>query len=202
MVKKMENNILELFAKRHSFYDINSSISNNLNIVDIIKKAMKIYPSSFNSQEARILLLLGNNHKKLWKLIENKLIQISPKEKHNGIKAKISSFSDGYGTILFFIDKEEIKSLEQKYNLYANNFMNWAYQSNAMLQYIIWTTLANNQIGASLQHYNPLVDNEIKREFNINDSWLLVAQMPFGGINSIPKAHKVTDLDNKLIVLE
>jgi predicted oxidoreductase (fatty acid repression mutant protein) len=163
---------------------------------------MKIYPSSFNSQEARILLLLGNNHKKLWKLIENKLIHISPKEKHKGIKAKISSFSDGYGTILFFIDTEEIKSLEQKYNLYANNFMNWAYQSNAMLQYIIWTTLANNQIGASLQHYNPLVDNEIKREFNINDSWLLVAQMPFGGINSIPKAHKVTDLDNKLIVLE
>ena len=55
------------------------------------------------------------------------------------------------------------------------------------ISYIIWTTLANNQIGASLQHYNPLVDNEIKREFNINDSWLLVAQMPFGGIKIVEK---------------
>ena len=198
----MENNILELFTKRHSFYDINNFIPNSQNVVDIIKKSMQIYPSSFNSQEARILLLLGGNHKKIWELTRNRLTQISPKEKHEDIRAKMSSFSDGFGTILFFIDTEKVKSLEQKYSLYANNFMNWAYQSNAMLQYIIWTALANNQIGASLQHYNPLIDDDIKKVFYINDSWLLVAQMPFGGINSIPNAHNVTDLDNKLIILE
>ena len=197
----MKNDILELLAKRHSFYDINNNISNNTNVIDIIKKAMDIYPSSFNSQEARILLLLGNKHNKLWEIIENKLTQISPIEKHKEIKEKISSFSDGFGTILFFIDTETVKSLEQKYSLYANNFINWANQSNAMLQYIIWATLANNQIGASLQHYNPLIDNEIKREFNISDNWLLVAQMPFGGINSFPAAHKTYDLDKKLIIL-
>ena len=197
----MKNDILELLAKRHSFYDINNNISNSTNVIDIIKKAMNIYPSSFNSQEARILLLLGNKHNKLWEIVANKLFQISSTEKHDGIKEKISLFSDGLGTILFFIDTEIVKSLEQKYSLYANNFMNWANQSNAMLQYIIWTTLANNQIGASLQHYNPLIDNDIKREFNINDSWLLVAQMPFGGINSFPEAHKTYNIDKKLIIL-
>jgi predicted oxidoreductase (fatty acid repression mutant protein) len=198
----MNNNILELFAKRHSFYDINSNVPLNTNVVDIIKKAMNIYPSSFNYQEARILLLLRNEHKKLWKIIENKLLKATPKEKHKGIKDKILSFSNGFGTILYFIDTNTVNDLEQKYPLYADNFINWACQSNAMLQYIIWTALANNQIGASLQHYNPLIDDEVKKAFHVNDSWLLVAQMPFGGINLTPSPHNTTDLEDKLIILE
>lgn len=198
----MTSNILELFAKRHSFYDINSHMPHNTNVVDIIKKAMNIYPSSFNYQEARILLLLRDEHKKLWKIIENKLIKATPKEKHKGIKDKILSFSNGFGTILYFIDTNTVNDLEQKYPLYADNFINWACQSNAMLQYIIWTALANNQIGASLQHYNPLIDEDIKNEFNIPKHWLLVAQMPFGGINSTTAPHYTDNLDDKFMILE
>ena len=41
---------------------------------------------------------------------------------------------------------------------YADNFANWAVQTNAMHQYAIWTALSSKGIGASLQHYNPLVD--------------------------------------------
>jgi predicted oxidoreductase (fatty acid repression mutant protein) len=198
----MTSNILELFAKRHSFYDINDNISVNTNVIDIVKEAMNIYPSSFNAQEARLVLLLGKRHKKLWDITKDKLISISSNEKHNNIKEKISSFSKGYGTILYFIDTLAVKEMEKKYTIYADNFMNWANQSNAMLQYMIWTALANNNIGASLQHYNPLIDEDIKNEFALPKHWQLIAQMPFGGINSVPKAHYVDKLEDKFVILE
>ena len=37
-------------------------------------------------------------------------------------------------------------------------------------------------MGASLQHYNPLIDDEVKKTFNLPLEWRLVAQMPFGSI--------------------
>ncbi len=49
-----------------------------------------------------------------------------------------------------------------------------------MLQYIIWTGLAAMGIGANLQHYNPLIDTEVAKAFNLPPNWKLVAQMPFG----------------------
>ena len=37
-------------------------------------------------------------------------------------------------------------------------------------------------MGASLQHYNPLIDNDVATVFKVPDNWVLVAQMPFGNI--------------------
>ena len=47
-----------------------------------------------------------------------------------------------------------------------------------------WTALATENIGASLQHYNPLIDEKIKEAFDIPESWELRAQMPFGSIEA------------------
>ena len=63
-----------------------------------------------------------------------------------------------------------------------DNFANWSVQTNAMHQFAIWTALSSKGIGASLQHYNPLVDQITTQEFDIPASWKLVAQMPFGDI--------------------
>jgi predicted oxidoreductase (fatty acid repression mutant protein) len=35
-------------------------------------------------------------------------------------------------------------------------------------------------VGASLQHYNPLIDAAVAREWNVPAYWKLRAQMPFG----------------------
>lgn len=198
----MRCNILELFAKRHSFYNINSNVPlDNNDIVKLIRRCAELYPSSFNNQSSRVVLLQNKQHIRFWDLVQNKLIDTTPSEKHEGIKNKIATFRNGSGTILFYIDTNATKQLEQKYPLYADNFMNWDIQSNAMLQYMIWTTFANNDIGASLQHYNPLIDKIIQNEFNIPQGWQMVAQMPFGGIVSFPNTHSVDGIDKKLIVL-
>lgn len=49
-----------------------------------------------------------------------------------------------------------------------------------MLQYVIWTALEIEGLGANLQHYNPIIDDEVKQEWNVPSNWKLIAQMPFG----------------------
>ncbi|ORN00711.1 hypothetical protein FAM23279_02420 [Lentilactobacillus parabuchneri] len=69
----------------------------------------------------------------------------------------------------------------------AHNFSkvaDWAEQAQGNAQFAVWTSLAENGIGANLQHYNPLIDDEVKEAFGIPDSWKLRAQMDFGSIEA------------------
>ena len=73
-----------------------------------------------------------------------------------------------------------VKGLQEKFVLYADNFPIWSEQSSGMAQLAVWTALSDADIGASLQHYNPLVDAETAKTWNIPASWKLRAMMPFG----------------------
>ena len=42
-----------------------------------------------------------------------------------------------------------------------------------MLQISIWTALRELNIGANLQHYNPVIDETVKKMFSVPDSWKL-----------------------------
>ncbi len=95
---------------------------------------------------------------------------------------KIDNFKHSYGTILFYEDQDVVSGLQEQMPNYYDNFAIWSTQTNAMHQFAIWTALATKGIGASLQHYNPLVDEMTSNEFNIPKSWKLIAQMPFGDI--------------------
>ena len=86
-----------------------------------------------------------------------------------------------------------LEELKETYAMYAENFATWSNQANGMLQANIWTALIAKQIGANLQHYNPLIDDKLKTLFSIPDSFKLTAQMPFGSIETPP--HKKTLLD-------
>jgi hypothetical protein len=49
-----------------------------------------------------------------------------------------------------------------------------------MLQNNVWMMLEAEGFGVSLQHYNPLIDDKVKANWHIPESWKLLAQMPFG----------------------
>lgn len=72
--------------------------------------------------------------------------------------------------------------MQKQFEPYAQDFPVWANQANGMLQIILWTALREQGIGANIQHYNPVIDEAVKKLFNVPDSWKLIAQMPFGGI--------------------
>ena len=166
---------------RRSMYNINDEkIVSEQKIIEIVRHAVKHTPSSFNSQNGRAVILFGENHKELWDITKNILSKRVPKERFASTEKKLSSFASGYGTILFFEDLSVVENLQSRFPSYANNFPNWSLQSIGILQHIVWTSLELEGLGASLQHYNPLIDEEVKQRWNIQSSWRLVSQMPFG----------------------
>jgi len=166
---------------RRSFYGIGKEpVASDKRIIEVVEQAVKYSPSAFNSQSARAILLLGEQHNKLWDITKDKLREIVPRESFSQTEEKIDSFRNGYGSVLFFEDQYIIEDLQEKFPLYKDNFPIWSHHSSGMLQYIIWTSLEVEGFGASLQHYNPLIDDEVKRQWNIPDKWKLIAQLPFG----------------------
>jgi hypothetical protein len=178
---KMSKNFYEALKERRSIYAISKETTvSNERIQEVINEAVLHTPSAFNSQSARVVVLFGENHNKLWDITEASLKKIVPEENFAPTKEKIDSFRNGYASVLFFEDQNVVKNLQEQFSLYKDNFPVWSQQSSGMLQYVIWTSLAVEGLGASLQHYNELIEEDVAKEWNIPSGWKLVAQMPFG----------------------
>ncbi|MBE6445563.1 MAG: nitroreductase family protein [Alphaproteobacteria bacterium] len=183
-------NFKNLLIKRRSIYNIsNKTDINDDQLLSILLTALTYCPTAFNSQSGRMVLLLDNAHTVFWQKTFNIIKTHIKPEQTTKTFEKIQSFVNGHGTILFFDDQESIRKLQKQYPLYKNNFKTWSQQSQGILQFITWTLLAEVNIGASLQHYNPLIDQEVTNTFNIPKTWKLTAQMPFGSI-AIPADAK------------
>ena len=159
---------MEVLKNRRTIYTLSKETTiSNEKIEEIIKDAVKYVPSAFNNQSARVVLLYGENHKKLWEIVMNTLRKVVPAGKFEPTENKIKGLAESYGTILFFDSTRTTKELMEKFPLYRDNFPVWAEQANGMLQFAIWSLLAEQGLGASLQHYNPLIDDEVKEVFEI-----------------------------------
>ncbi len=167
-------------------------------IKEIIRVALAHAPSAFNSQSARLAVLFGKYHKKFWQITKDALRKIVSAENFADTEKKIDSFSAARGTILFFEDWGTVEGLQGKFPTYKDNFPLWAYQSNGMLEFIIWTAFAEVGLGASLQHYNPLVDEQVRREYGLPSSWKLIAQMPFGEPFAPPENKDFLPIDERV----
>ncbi|MBK1809634.1 nitroreductase family protein [Clostridium sp. YIM B02505] len=188
---------------RRSIYTIsNESTIPDERIAHMVEEAVKCAPTSFNSQSCRVVLLLGKHHMKLWEITKESLRNIVPEGSFAQTEEKIDSFSKGHGTILYFEDQTVVKGLQDQFPLYKDNFPIWSEQSSGILQYIIWTSLEIEGLGASLQHYNPLIDDEVKKNWNIPDEWELIAQMPFGKPLQLPSEKDFMPMDEKIRVFK
>ncbi len=187
---------------RRSFYAITSeSLISDQAIENIVKEAVKHTPSPFNSCSSRVLLLLCDQHKKFWEIVKEEVKKVAPVEAFAATEEKINnSFAAGYGTVLFFEEMKVIKGLQEQFPLYKDNFPIWSDHSGGMLQFVVWTALELEGFGASLQHYNPLIDARIKKEWNAPDSWRLLAQMPFGKPLAQPGAKEFGPLNERVKV--
>jgi hypothetical protein len=186
----MSNTAISLFAKRRTQYALGRNVSLSEAEIDaLIRQTVRLAPSSFNSQSSRVVILFGAASEKLWNITRETLRPLVPAEAFAATDAKLNAFAAGVGTVLFFEDQDTIKELQQKFALYADNFPIFSEHSAGMAQFAVWTALAEAGIGASLQHYAPLIDAEVARTWDIPTSWKLRAQMPFGS-NEKPLAEK------------
>ena len=187
----MTNPVISLLQNRRTIYAIGKNIQQTPEqLTELIQEAIRQSPSSFNSQSSRAVILFDAEHEKFWGFVKEKLKEYATDEAAaEKTSKKMDSFAAGVGTILFFEDQNVIQELQEKFALYADNFPVWSEHSTAMAQLAVWTALAAENVGASLQHYNPIVDDKVNAEWAVPSSWKLRAQLVFGSIGA-PAAEK------------
>ena len=100
----MDCNVLQAFSKRHSFYNINNKLDlSEHDVEELIRGCLELYPSSFNSQDARLILLMGEHHKYFWELVKKELFRVSEITKKEQIEQKIGFFAVDF--LLFDAEK-------------------------------------------------------------------------------------------------
>lgn len=188
---------------RRSIYGISKEVAvSEERIKEVIDHAVLHTPSAFNSQSARVVVLFGENHNKLWDITMESLRRIVPAEKFAPTEEKINSFRSGYSTVLFFEDTSIVEGLQQKFPLYKDSFPIWSQHASGMLQYVIWTSLEMEGLGASLQHYNPLIDEEVKQQWSLPANWKLIAQMPLGKPIVAPGEKQFEPLEERIRIFK
>ena len=177
----MAKDLYTALKERRSLYVIKkeSPISDE-KIQEIVELAVKHAPSAFNSQNTRAVVLLGEQSDKFWDITKETLRKIVPADAFADTENKMEMFKAGYGTVLFFEDMATVQGLQEQFPSYADVFPRYSAETLGMVQLIVWTALEAEGFGATLQHYQPLVDDAVQAEWNIPASWRLASQMPFG----------------------
>ncbi|WP_138159447.1 nitroreductase family protein [Peptoniphilus catoniae] len=199
----MNSKALEVIKARRSFYDLDKNVDiAKEDIGDYIKEVVHNCPSSYNGQSQRAVVLFGDDHDYLWGKIVMETLRkkVNDEEDFKKTEKKINGFKNAFGTVLIFEDQASNRELKEKYPNYADNVDPWSEQNSGIVTLALWISLRDIGLGANLQHYNPIIDKEVKEKWNINDSWTLKSQMVFGNILSHPAEKKKKPIDERVII--
>ena len=183
---------IEMLKKRHSYYDLVPGEKPDAKALEeLLGEIAEATPDSFNMQAGKMVLLLNEDSTAFWDKVNHTFEEkLSP--------AKLAGFKNAVGTVLFFTDNGIVNRIAEKFPLYAENFPIFASHAMGMLQINTWTALRLAGYGASLQHYNPVIDPWVHADYEIPEDWALIAQMPFGHIGSeapnkpkVPRSERV-----------
>lgn len=199
----MNQELLSLLKQRRSIYALGKHVNQSQEeIVAAVEDVIQETPTAFNSQTTRAIFLFGDKHDQLWDIVVKRLASEVPNEAaYEKTKQKIASFKAAYGTIMYFTDTAIVHQLEKDFPLYADNFATWAEQAQGSAQLNTWVTLANNGLGANLQHYNPIIDDQVAEAFAVPANWTLRGQMPFGSIEAPAGSKDYMDRHEQFKVL-
>jgi hypothetical protein len=198
----MTRDFFEAVKSRRTIYGIGkASTVSDQRLEEIIGEALKHGPTPFNSQSGRIVLLLGKRHDEFWDATKEILRPMVPAEAFAQTEQKLAAFKAGYGTVLFFEDQKVVQGLQENFALYKEKFPIWSGNATGILQFIVWTGLTAEGLGASLQHYDPLVDEWVHKRTGVPESWKLTAEMPFGKPTAPAGPKEFQPLDGRFKVL-
>lgn len=200
----MKTTFLEALKNRRSIYALGNQVDvSQKEIILMVEEVLVHMPSAFNSQTTRLVLLFDAEHTQFWDMVKSTLRAMLDDEAYAHTEKKIDgSFRSGFGTILFFEDQAVVGNMQKNYSAYADRFPQWSEHTSAMHQFALWTLLEDAGLGASLQHYNPLIDDQVRENWTLPSTWKLIAQMPFGKAlaNAGPKMQE--PLENRMRVFK
>lgn len=179
---------------RRTIYNLGRNIPvMQTEIIAIVERMTKEIPSPFNIQSQRVVVAMNEYHENVWDITISKMKEILNEEAFEKTSKKLETFKAAYGTVLFFEESDVVHGMQKKFPTYADHFPIWASQANGMLQFAIWTALEDMGLGVNIQHYNPLINVDIIKAFDIPDNWELVAQMVFGEkLEPAPPIEKIS----------
>ena len=186
-IKSLEN--------RRTIYALGRNVQDEEKVIETIKEAVRFSPTAFNSQTGRLLILTGDAQDKLWDEIVAPELKAAmeaqgvPESAWDNTRAKLDGFKAAFGTIL-----------QEQFALYADNFPVWSEQGSGIISVNVWTALAELGLGANLQHYNPLIDEAVAKEWNLPESWKLRGQLVFGSIEAPAGEKTFMDDADRFIV--
>ncbi|KMK76898.1 nitroreductase family protein [Alkalihalobacillus pseudalcaliphilus] len=180
----------------------NETPISNEKITEIVSKVVKHSPTAFHSQSSTVAILFEEQHKQFWQGVKDLLQEKLSTEQFEVTNKKLSGFQSGYGTILFFDDEAITSTYEKDKPQFKGKFEAWTEQSSGMQQFAVWTALAEQGLAASIQHYNPIVDDLLKEQWDIPASWRLIAQMPFGMAGQEPVQKSFLPIEERVKVFK
>lgn len=174
---------------RHSAYMLDDRLDlTGLSLDDVVAALRSIapaVPSSYNVQSARMVVLAGGDHRRLWGIVEDVLrARVADDRAFARTEVKLRNFARAAGTILFYEVDARTEELVERDPRYADMYRTWAEHGNAMMQFAAWTELYDLGLGANIQHYNPVIDGRVREAFGIPEGYRLIAQMVFGRVVS------------------
>jgi len=200
----LESNFLDLEAKRRSIYALGKNVSiSDDKLVELIEEAIKEAPTAFNNQTVRAVILFGDKHDQAWDLVADRLKSEVPDEAaFEATVAKINGFKAGYATVLFYTDVDVVKEYEEKFAIYADNFYDWSEQGHGIAMYATWLAATEAGLGATVQHYNPLIDEKFAAAFGTPANWRLRSQLIIGSVEAPAAGKDYLDADARFKVLK
>jgi len=90
----------EAVKHRRTIYGLNKNPPiDDKRIEEILRQAIKDVPSSFNSQSARLVVLVKDEHDKFWDILTTILKVHVPEDKWEHTASRMKMFADAYGTV-------------------------------------------------------------------------------------------------------
>lgn len=191
-----------LLEKRRSIYNLgDKSNYTKEEIVTAIRHAVSQAPSAFNSQTTRAVVLFDDAKERFWNHILEVQKGVMDSETYEFMSGVMKNAHDNaLGTVLFFEDLDAVDGLP------TQGERTVAYKQNnaGIAQYATWLRLAEMDLGGTLQHFNvgyeQGFDKETRAMFDLPDSYEMIAQMPFGSIETPADEKEVMDPERQTIV--
>ena len=156
--------IADAIKERRSIRNLKKPENMTKEKIEEILKVALYTPSAFCMQSARMIVVTGDENKKLWDIAKDEVKKTLPAgQDFKPTEDKLNGFAAGFGTILFFEEDTTVKNMQDNFSLYADNFPVWAEQAS------------------------------VKKEWNVPSTWRLRAQMPFGLADETPGDRKFLD---------
>ena len=96
----MSDAFLDTVKNRRSIYELQKeSTIPDSKLEQIVEHAITHVPSALNSQSTRVLMVVREEHDKLWETIRSVLKELVPESQWAATEKKLDGFKAGYGTV-------------------------------------------------------------------------------------------------------